>query len=82
MTHAETIAEAVRDFSTLMAEEVKNAKTPEEQEMWTEMISIMRRIARCLAGSTFEEAKTLVLAFDEPERSAILDLVAKRGLFF
>ena len=82
MNYAATIAQAVRDFASMMGEEVKTAKNPEQQEAWIELISIMRRMARCLDGMTFEEAKATIADFDEPEKGIIMDLLAKKGIFF
>ncbi len=81
MTNAETIADALREFSTLLAQDIKDCKTPEQQEALVEMVSIMRRMARLVATMTFSEAVITVLEFDEDERSIVLDLMAKRGLF-
>lgn len=81
MTKIEAIAEAVNEFAGFVGQEAKTAETPAEYEQLVELTSIMKRIARCLRHMTFDAAKATILDFDEPERTIIFDLLAKRGLF-
>jgi hypothetical protein len=82
MTNSETIAQALREFANLLGEEVKKSETPEDQEKWMELSVLMRRFARLAAAMPFEAAKELVKEFEEEDRSIIMDLLGKKGIFF
>lgn len=81
MTTSETIAQVIREISGDMAKHINEAATGEEQDVATDVVSSLRTLAKLVATMDYQEAREVVLDFENPERDRIVEALAARGIF-
>lgn len=81
MTTSEQIAKVVKQVARDMAVGVKEAKTPEEQDIGTDMVCSMHELARLIVDMDFEEAKAVILDQDNPAQAQIVEALSSEGIF-
>lgn len=81
MTISEQIAQVVKQVARDMAAGLKDAKTPGDQDVGTDMVCSMHELARLIKDMDYEEAKATILDHDNPARQQIIDAMAAKGIF-
>lgn len=81
MTTSEQIAAVVREVSGSMATQIREVTSAEQQEVAVDTVASLRTLAKLIAEMDFEEARAVILDFENPERDRIIEALAGRGIF-
>lgn len=82
MTTSEQIAQVVREVSGDMAKHIREARSGAEQEIAVDVVASLRILAKMITDMSLEDAKAVIMDFENPERGRIVDALASKGIFF
>lgn len=80
MSNNTAIAEEMRALAKRLSKRIKDAKSGAEQDVATELVSMVYMMARYIVMVDHTEAASLIRDLEDPERTYLIERLADRGI--